>query len=58
MSLKKCFGNFLQVLKDQFKSWVSNFFGEGFLRKSNFKFLTLKLKVDIQAKTVTRFAFP
>ena len=58
MSLKKCVSNFLQVLKDQFKSWVSNFFGEGFLRKSNFKFLTLKLKVDIWAKFVTLFAFP
>ena len=58
MSLKKCFSNFLQVLKDQFKSWVSNFFGEGFLRKSNLKIFTIELKVEIWAKNVTLFAFP
>ena len=57
MSEKKCFSNFLQVLKDQFKSWVSNFFGEGFLRKSNLKIFTIELKVEIWAKNVTLFAF-
>ena len=38
MSEKKCFTNFLQVLKDHIKSRVWNFFGEGFLRKSYLKF--------------------
>ena len=47
MSLKKCFSNFLQVLKDQFKSWVSNFFGEGFLRKSSLKIFTKNSKWNL-----------
>ena len=58
MCKKKCFSNFLQVLRDYFKSWVSNFFGEGFLRKSNLKIFTIELKVEIWAKNVTLFAFP